>query len=282
MSLENAELAKISVNTFVTMKITFANMLASLCEQIPGGDVDVVSDALGADRRIGREYLTGALGYGGPCFPRDNLALSYLADVLDCRADLAHTTDALNRSLAESIIRRVQPYIAKGATVAVLGLAYKPASHVIDESQGIHLAQALSQSGARVVAYDRLAGEAARAQLHHAIVLDSLADCLEQAEVILVTTPDPVFRGLSVQDVLAGKDSVTVVDFWRILDKTLSGNPRIQYVPIGRSTADAENTARLAELWDGDANSQLTSGPAVLTFLAPEPSRAIGADRGHS
>src|SRR6266436_9458738 len=76
MSLENAELTKLAVNTFVTTKIAYANMLAELCEGIPGGDVDVVSDALGADKRIGRPYLTGGLGFGGPCFPRDNLALS--------------------------------------------------------------------------------------------------------------------------------------------------------------------------------------------------------------
>ena len=68
MSLENAELTKIAVNTYVTMKITYANMLARLCEEIPGGNVDAVTRAAGRDRRIGSKYLTGALGYGGPVF----------------------------------------------------------------------------------------------------------------------------------------------------------------------------------------------------------------------
>ena len=79
MSLENAELTKISVNTYVTTKITFANMLAEMCEKLPGGNVDVVTNALGLDSRIGRKYLTGSIGYGGPCFPRDNVALSFMA-----------------------------------------------------------------------------------------------------------------------------------------------------------------------------------------------------------
>src|ERR1043166_2549774 len=79
MSLENAELAKISVNAFVTIKITFANMLADICSRVPGGNVDVVSNAIGLDSRIGRKYLTGALGCGGPGFPRDNVALAFLA-----------------------------------------------------------------------------------------------------------------------------------------------------------------------------------------------------------
>ena len=79
MNHVNAELTKISVNTFVTTKISYANMLAQVCETLPGADVDVVTSAIGCDSRIGQKYLKGALGYGGPCFPRDNLAFSALA-----------------------------------------------------------------------------------------------------------------------------------------------------------------------------------------------------------
>jgi Predicted UDP-glucose 6-dehydrogenase len=76
MTIENAEIAKIALNSFVTMKVSFANTLADICERIPGGDVDAVSDALGSDSRIGRKYLTGGMGFAGPCFPRDNVALT--------------------------------------------------------------------------------------------------------------------------------------------------------------------------------------------------------------
>ena len=99
MTLENAELAKISVNAYVTTKITFANMLAEMCARIPGGDVDVVSDALGLDTRIGRKYLTGGLGFGGPCFPRDNVALSFIAGAIGAQSELSVATDRLNRGL---------------------------------------------------------------------------------------------------------------------------------------------------------------------------------------
>lgn len=248
MSLENAELTKIAVNAFVTTKITFANMLAELCERIPGGDVDVVTDALGLDQRIGRKYLTGALGYGGPCFPRDNVALSFIARALDTKADLAETTDCANRSLPQKIVQRLRPMIRWGTTVAVLGLAYKPLSHVVEESQGIYLAKALSEAGARVVAYDPLAGNMARTELRdQAVILDSVADCLAQAEVVLITTPDPAFRALTAADFR--RSGVTVVDFWRILDKELAGQSNIRYIPAGRSVDDAANGARLAELW---------------------------------
>ncbi len=256
MSLENAELAKIALNSYVTMKITFANMLANLCERLPGGDIDVVSDALGTDARIGRKYLTGALGYGGPCFPRDNVALGYIARALGSRAELAETTDRMNRGLAEQVVPRLRPLIQGGRTVAVLGLAYKPFSHVVEESQGIFLANALSRGGARIVAYDPLAGAAASAELHgQVVVLDSVQECLAQADVVLVTTPDPAFCQITAADFPTRPSGVTVIDFWRLL-KSLEGAPGIRYVPIGTSVDDAENTARLSALWqphlDGD------------------------------
>lgn len=248
MSIENAELTKIALNSFVTTKITFANMLAELCERIPGGDVDVVTDALGSDRRIGHRYLKGAIGYGGPCFPRDNIALGCIARALGLRAELAETTDRSNRALAGKIAKRLLPIIDKGATVAILGFAYKPLSHVVEESQGIYLAKSFSQAEFRVIGYDPLAGEAAKTALgQNALVLDSLADCLEQADVVLITTPDPAFKVLKRAELR--RNPVTVVDFWRILEAELAGEPGVRYIPIGRSVDNEGNSARLEEFW---------------------------------
>jgi UDPglucose 6-dehydrogenase len=248
MSIENAELAKVALNTFVTTKITFANMLADLCERIPGGDVDAVTDALGLDRRIGRRYLTGALGYGGPCFPRDNVALSFIARELGTRADLAETTDRVNRAIPEKLVERLSALIEPETTVAVLGLAYKPMSHVTEESQGLYLAKALAEAGLRVVAYDPLAGEANCHELSGLVsVVDSTAECLVQARAVLITTPDPAFKGLKPSDFDGGR--YTVVDFWRILDNELAGHPEIDYIPIGHSFDDERNAARLDAIW---------------------------------
>src|SRR6476620_1234720 len=116
MSLENAEIAKIALNSYVTMKISFANILADLCERIPGGDVDLVSDAIGSDTRIGRKYLTGGLGFGGPCFPRDNVALSFIAGAVGARADLSTTSARLNRSVATRITTKIAPLLRPGQT----------------------------------------------------------------------------------------------------------------------------------------------------------------------
>ena len=252
MSLENAELTKISVNTFVTTKITFANMLAEICEKLPGGNVDVVTNALGMDTRIGRKYLTGALGYGGPCFPRDNVALTFIANELGIDAKIATTTDSMNRAVAEKVVKRLRPLIRENATVAVLGLSYKPFSHVTEESQALFIANALSKAGARVVGFDPLAGEMALNELHgQIVVLESIEECLKQAEAVLITTPDPFFENLTAQDFQNERSEVLVIDFWRLLKDQLSNQPNIKYIAFGYGDDDQANSKRLKELWGG-------------------------------
>jgi UDPglucose 6-dehydrogenase len=253
MSLENAELAKISVNAFVTTKITFANMLAELCAALPGGDVDVVSDAIGMDSRIGRKYLTGGLGYGGPCFPRDNVALGFVAAALGAQSDLPVTIDRMNRALVDRIILQLRARIPRDVTVALLGLAYKPSSHVIEESQAIVMAKALLEHGARVLAYDPLAGEPANLELGgRVLIMDSVDACLREADVVLIATPDPEFKALAASAFRCERRPVVVVDFWRILSNELSQAPGIDYVPYGRGTAAADDV--LKALW-GETSS---------------------------
>jgi UDPglucose 6-dehydrogenase len=251
MTIENAELAKIALNTYVTTKITFANMLADLCERLPQGDVDVVTDAIGLDTRIGRKYLKGALGYGGPCFPRDNVALGYIAQQLGTRASIAETTDGYNRALPSQLMTRLEQVMQSAQTVAVLGLAYKPYSHVTEESHSILLVKTLVDMGKRVVAYDPLASEGARAELSASVkVCVSLAECLAEADTVLVTTPDPCFKTLRAHDFNVNSAPVTVVDFWRLLDLAVRQHPQIRYVAIGHGMDDEANAARLAQLWD--------------------------------
>lgn len=261
MSLENAELTKISVNTFVTTKITFANMLAEICEKLPGGNVDVVTNALGLDSRIGRKYLTGSIGYGGPCFPRDNVALSFIARELGVEAKLAETTDSMNRAIAAKVVGRFLPMIRKGATVAVLGLSYKPFSHITEESQGVYVAQHLSKHGVRVVAFDPMSDEMALDEIRrNVVVLDSVEECLKQAEAVLITTADPVFKELTAESFKNEWAEVLVVDFWRILEEKLKSAPNIKYVAAGKSEDDVKNSARLKELWWGNAGESLSTG----------------------
>lgn len=250
MSLENAELAKIALNAYVTMKITFANQLADLCERLPQGDVDAVTSALGLDTRIGPRYLKGGLGYGGPCFPRDNLAIARMARTLGASPDLWETTDCLNRSLPSTLMPRLGVAIDAGTTVAILGLAYKPLSPALDESQSILLARDLMRRGARVVAHDPLAADLSPDELADlGITLRSVEECLDLASLVVIASPDPVYARLDADDfVRPGRSTMVVVDCWRLLSEKLSKHSGVRYLAIGRNLGDAGDGARLASL----------------------------------
>jgi UDPglucose 6-dehydrogenase len=139
MNLVNAEITKISVNTFVTTKITYANMLADICDRIPGADVTVVTKAIGLDSRIGNKYLSGGLSYGGPCFPRDNIAFSKLAKKLNANAALAESTDLYNRYWNHAVSEKIKRIAGGKKNIAFIGLSYKYGTPVIEESPVINM-----------------------------------------------------------------------------------------------------------------------------------------------
>jgi UDPglucose 6-dehydrogenase len=221
MNFVNAELTKLSVNTFVTTKISYANMLAQVCETVPGADVEVVTRALGADGRIGRRYLTGALGYGGPCFPRDNAAFSALARRNGVPATLAEATDALNRQQVPRLAEMILGRLPTGGTAGVAGLAYKPDTEVTEESQGLLLAQYLLSRDTKVVVYDPAAIDSARGILQGRVrFAASLEDCARDSDVLAITTPWAQFRSLSAEAMRpADGRRKTVIDCWRILPR---------------------------------------------------------------
>jgi len=254
MSIENAELAKVAVNAFLTTKITFANLLAELCGRIPGADVDVVSAAIGLDSRIGRKYLTGGLGFGGPCLPRDNVAFGFVASSLGVAADLFLTTDRLNRSGADRVVKQLHARFGPGLTIGILGLAYKPFSHITEESQAMLIAKAFLEYGARVVGYDPLARDGAHHDLGgRMLVLDSARACLGQAELVLIATPDPEFKHLAADDFTEGGKRRTVIDFWRALPPDVASDPRIDYIAYGRADLDTSGEQILKSLWSEHA-----------------------------
>ena len=214
MNFVNAELTKISVNTYVTTKISYANMLAEICETIPGANVDVVTAAIGCDSRIGRKYLTGALGYGGPCFPRDNVAFSAMARSNGAPALLAEATDQVNKRQVERFASlAISSLDGSGGTAAILGLSYKTATEVIEESQAVALAKRLLAAGVQVSVYDPAAMDNARRELPGAHFAASAYECARAADVVVVMTPWDEFRALGEAD---WKPGATLIDCWRL------------------------------------------------------------------
>jgi UDPglucose 6-dehydrogenase len=246
MNFVNAELAKISVNTYVTMKISFANMLAALCEQLPGGDVDAVTGALGLDSRIGPRYLKGAVGYGGPCFPRDNQALGYLARQLGYPATFAEATDSFNRALLDRLTRLVLDREG-GRGAAVLGLSYKPDTNVVDEAQGLLIAERLASAGVRVIVYDPLAMDNARRRLGDRVTFAGTAEeAVASVGVVLIANPENRYAEL---DFAALSPRPAIVDAWRLLRSSeLASHPGYRGVGLG-GREDEELVQAVAALW---------------------------------
>jgi UDPglucose 6-dehydrogenase len=221
MNLVNAELCKISVNTFVTTKISYANMIGAICDHLPGADADIVTRAVGADSRIGRKYLKPAIGYGGPCFPRDNKAFSALGRSLGVNTALAEATDEINQYQVQRLLGAIEARAKPGATVAVLGLSYKPHTGVVEESQGVQLAGELAQLGYRVVVSDPLALPAAEAMLGAAASVSfepDLRAAIGVADVVVFTTAWPEFSAIPLETFAREGERRVVIDPWSLFD----------------------------------------------------------------
>jgi UDPglucose 6-dehydrogenase len=240
MSLVNAELTKIAVNTYVTMKISYANVLADICERLPEANVDVVTDALGLDTRIGAKYLRGAIAYGGPCFPRDNKAFAMLARDLGAQALLADATDAVNVAQSHRLARIVQSLLAEGAAVGILGLSYKPHTNVIEESAGVALARILAEAGYHVHLYDPVATDAALAAVggvaHGA---RSAAEVMDRSDVVVIATPWPEFAELPLN---GDGEGPIIIDCWGVFRSSDSGN----VIRLGRALAQKSPSGAVA------------------------------------
>ncbi|PID42453.1 MAG: UDP-glucose 6-dehydrogenase [Proteobacteria bacterium] len=234
MNITNAELTKISVNTYVTTKISYANMVSEYCDQLPDADVDVVMDAVGSDSRIGKKYLKAALGYGGPCFPRDNKAFAALGRELGANSDLAMATDKINNHQVERLFNKIQSACNPGEKIAVLGLSYKPDTDVIEESQGVLLVKRLVDAGYNVIAFDPEAMPNSQNVLPTSCIrANNLEEATAQVSVVVITTAWPEFAGKSA---FHGKTEVhTIIDPWSLVEPS-SLPDSIRLIRMGKST----------------------------------------------
>ena len=242
MNFVNAELAKLAINAYVTTKITYANMLAWICDRSPGADVTTVTDAVGLDSRIGPKYLRGALAYGGPCFPRDNLAFSVAAKRVGAQAPLAEATHNFNLLQTQLLADKVRDHLEPGGRIAVLGLAYKPDTPVVEESPSLLLIERLAEAGYEVCAYDPMAAENARSALSVEIAwARSWQEAMDGSDLTLIMTPWEEFRGIG-QSKPKGRDGgAVIIDAWRILDRSsFEGTAEIVYLGVGPSGSQAE------------------------------------------
>ncbi len=234
MSIISAEITKISLNSYVTMKISYANTLANICEAIPGANIDHITKAMGADKRISPYYLKGGISYGGPCFPRDNRAFAAFAEKYGIDAKLAKATDEVNRFQVKHLTDLVMEQITDGnKAVSVLGLSYKPDSPVIEESPSIRLIEELLKKNIKVICYDPLAIDNTMAvfgdRIYYAI---SIEECLLNSSICIIATEAEEFKSINNSYIV--NNPITIIDCWRMLDPEKL-NKVVKYIALGKA-----------------------------------------------
>jgi UDPglucose 6-dehydrogenase len=200
MSIASAELTKISVNSYITMKISFTNQLRMIAEKLPNADIHEILEAIGSDSRIGNKYLRAGLSFGGPCFPRDNRLLAYAARQAGCQAPLADAADRINELTNKNLFEMVQTMAKQDDTIAVLGLSYKPDTYITEESAGLYLAQQLKRHGYKVVVHDFGANPSNAPSLHEFEYIGDPESLRHRDDVKLavVCCPWPQYRSLKL------------------------------------------------------------------------------------
>jgi UDPglucose 6-dehydrogenase len=176
LSLTEAEVVKLMVNCFVTMKISFANFIGEISEVLPGTDKYKISKALGMDTRIGGKYLRPGLGFAGPCFPRDNTALIAFAQENGLKASLGLATDEINLRQPLNVFNRIKKEFPDVKQIVIMGITYKPHSSVTEQSQTLLIANLLSNNGFNVRLFDPILTNDDMPQFEFLNSIDEIAD----------------------------------------------------------------------------------------------------------
>jgi UDPglucose 6-dehydrogenase len=199
-SRRTAELIKYAANAFLATKITFINEIADLCE-IVGADVQDVSRGIGLDNRIGSKFLHAGPGYGGSCFPKDTLALLKTAEdhgaPLRVVESVAKSNEARKRAMGRKIIAALGGE-ARGRTVALLGLTFKPNTDDMRDAPSLSIVQALEDAGAVVRGFDPEGTEQARPLMPKVEFFDSAYKAAEGADAVVLVTEWDVLRALDL------------------------------------------------------------------------------------
>jgi UDPglucose 6-dehydrogenase len=234
-TINSAELIKHASNSFLALKISYANMVANLAEKL-GADIEEVLQAVGKDARIGTSFFRAGLGFGGFCLPKDLQAFVRLAE--KCGVDFALLKEAekINHKRIEHLLEKMRQalWVIRGKKVAVLGLAFKANTDDIRFAPAIDLVERLAAEGALVRSYDPEAMEKTREARPKFDLAPSAYGAAEGADVLVIATEWPEFQKLDwakVRDVMARP---LIVDARNLLNPAAVKALGFEYHGIGR------------------------------------------------
>jgi UDPglucose 6-dehydrogenase len=242
--INSAELIKHAANSFLALKISYINALAEICEA-SNADVLKVAEGIGADKRIGRDFLNAGLGYGGSCFPKDIAAFIAISEQLDIPFNLLKEVQRINARQLERFLDALREalWVLKDKKIAVWGLAFKPNTDDVRSSVAINLVERLVAEGAQVTVYDPKAMEKAR-DLPVADKLTFAENALEAArgaEALVIATEWREFASVDLSQLREAMLTPLIFDGRNLLDPVAAADFGFQYRGIGRGTVEARS-----------------------------------------
>jgi len=204
LTLEETEVAKVSLNAFIVNKITFANFLGMMCDEMDNVSVHNVTKVIGLDRRISPYFFKSGTPYGGTCFPRDALAFIKFAKDRNLEANNLVFAQDVNKDLQNYIFEKCKTH----KSVGVLGVSFKPTSPVTIGSPSKTLIQSLIKNKKEVNIYDKLSETYTNLGIETNECV-SAQECIDKSDVVVIMHPDKDFSSLNY-------DNVTLIDLWGI------------------------------------------------------------------
>lgn len=233
----SAELVKYASNTFLAMKVSFANEISGISERV-GADITEVMKAVGLDRRIGTRYLGAGAGWGGSCFGKDLKALNALGKQYGYDMPLVDATISANYRQRRIIVEKLQQLlkVIRGSVITLWGLSFKPDTDDLRDAPAIEIAKMLIDLGARVRAYDPVAMDRSRRE-HQELNIeyaDSPVESIQGADAVVLMTEWEIFKKLDWNQIVKCMQQPVLIDGRNFYNPSLLINYGINYVGIGR------------------------------------------------
>ncbi len=236
--IETAEIIKHASNAFLATKISFINMIADLCEKT-GADVVKVAEAMGLDRRIGREFLNAGIGYGGSCFPKDVKAFYHIGKELGLDFSLLECVSRINEERINKFIEKIKSilWIIKDKVFAVWGLAFKPGTDDVREAPSLKIVKRIIEEGGICRVYDPYAMENFKREFGESEKIyyaKDVYDAALKAHAILILTEWEEFKRADFSKIKETMETLIIVDGRNCLNMEEICKLEFIYVPVGR------------------------------------------------
>ena len=239
MSNTSAELTKYAANSFLSVKISFANELAALADKV-GADIDEVRTGFTSDGRINESFFYPGVGYGGSCFPKDVQALIHTAQENGCSMDIVTSADNVNDKQKVVLYHKVKNRFGslEGKKFALWGLSFKPRTDDVREAPAGYLIEKLTNEGATIVAYDPVARETAQQYFKTPFTIaPSAIEACNDADALLIVTEWNEFRNPNFAEVKKRLKTPIIFDGRNALIMEDVKHHNFEYFCIGRQSS---------------------------------------------